>query len=81
MKSSNLSKLAGSSLIALSLAFAVSALPVSAQNNSDPNRTTLDTTPLQESENDNNHWGALGLLGLIGLANLFRKDDEPVHHR
>jgi hypothetical protein len=81
MKSSNLSKLAGSSLIALSLAFAVSALPVSAQNNSDPNRTTLDTTPLQESESDNNHWGALGLLGLIGLANLFRKDDEPVHHR
>lgn len=87
MKRSDLSKVAGAGVIALSLAILPGVMPASAQTdtapagtNNDPNRTVVDTTPLQESEDDNNHWGALGLLGLIGLANLFRKD-EPTRFR
>lgn len=89
MKRSQLSKVAGAGVIALSLAILPGVMPASAQTdtapagsntNNDPNRTVVDTTPLQESESDNNHWGALGLLGLIGLANLFRKD-EPTRFR
>ena len=90
MKRSDLSKVAGAGVLALSLAILPGVMPASAQtntapagtngNNNDPNRTVVDTTPLQESESDNNHWGALGLLGLIGLANLFRKD-EPTRFR
>ncbi|MBW4662701.1 MAG: WGxxGxxG-CTERM domain-containing protein [Chroococcus sp. CMT-3BRIN-NPC107] len=81
---SKLSKIAGASVIAVSLAVMPLSLPVSAQN-ADPtaptttqtspesNAPTIDTTPFQETKNDNNNWGWLGLLGLIGLANLFRK--------
>ncbi len=82
--SSKLSKIAGASVIAASLAVMPLSLPVSAQN-ADPtaptttqtspesNSPTIDTTPFQETRDDNNNWGWLGLLGLIGLANLFRK--------
>ncbi len=90
MKNSNVSKIAGASLIALSLSFLPSHLPASAQNSTTttPNNTTatdskkpiLDTTPFQETKNDHNNWGWLGLLGLIGLANLFRKDEHHAHH-
>ncbi len=81
---SKLSKIAGASVIAASLAVMPLSLPVSAQN-ADPNAPTttqtspesnaptFDTTPFQETKDDNNNWGWLGLLGLIGLANLFRK--------
>jgi hypothetical protein len=81
---SKLTKIAGASVIAASLALMPLSLPVSAQN-ADPNAPTIiqtspesnglirDTTPFQENRNDNNNWGWLGLLGLIGLANLFRK--------
>jgi len=83
MKNSNLSKIAGASLLALSLSLLPSQLPASAQNNNttttDNNKPTLDTTPFQETKNDNNNWGWLGLLGLIGLANLFRKDEHHEH--
>lgn len=84
---SDISKNAAATLIALSLAVLPSAMPASAQtesapaqNNSDSNGVVLDRTPLQESKEDNNHWGALGLLGILGLANLFRKD-EPKRYR
>ncbi|MEG4068708.1 WGxxGxxG family protein [Microcoleus sp. Pol11C2] len=84
---SDISKTAAATLIALSLAVLPSAMPASAQtesaptqNNSDSNGVVLDRTPLQESKEDNNHWGALGLLGILGLANLFRKD-EPKRYR
>ena len=87
VKPSDLSKNTAATLIALSLAVLPSAMPASAQTNSAPaqnntesNGVVLDTTPLQESKNDNNHWGALGLLGILGLANLFRKD-EPKRYR
>ena len=83
MKNSNLPKIAGASLLALSLSLLPSQLPASAQNNNttttDNNKPTLDTTPFQETKNDNNNWGWLGLLGLIGLANLFRKDEHHTH--
>lgn len=88
MKNSNLSKIAGASLLALSLSLLPSQLPASAQDNTTtPNNTTttdnkkpvLDSTPFEETKNDNNNWGWLGLLGLIGLANLFRKDEHQEH--
>lgn len=82
-----MNKYAASALLALSLATLPSAMPAQAQTNSDPaqnntnsNRVILDRTPFQESKDDNNHWGALGLLGILGLANLFRKD-EPKRYR
>lgn len=87
VKPSDISKNAAATLIALSLAVLPSAMPASAQTNSAPaqnnnnsNGVVLDRTPLQESKEDNNHWGALGLLGILGLANLFRKD-EPKRYR
>ncbi len=87
MKDLNLSKIAGASLLAASIAILPLSLPASAQTNTQPNTTTedktsptFDTTPFQETKNDNNNWGWLGLLGLIGLANLFRKPKEPVRY-
>ncbi|MBW4574937.1 MAG: WGxxGxxG-CTERM domain-containing protein [Aphanothece sp. CMT-3BRIN-NPC111] len=80
MKPSHLSKFAGASLLALSLTILPLAVPASAQDNSGANKTTLDTTPLQETKNDGDqNYGWLGLLGLIGLANLFRKEKAHVH--
>lgn len=83
MKNSKLSAIAGASVLAASLAVMPLSLPVSAQTDStaptttqtspESNAPTIDTTPFQETKNDNNNWGWLGLLGLIGLANLFRK--------
>lgn len=86
MKVSNFSKVVGASVIAASLAIFPLSLPGSAQTDTQPTTTTpnttiedntsptVDTTPFQESENDQNpNFGWLGLLGLIGLANLFRK--------
>ena len=59
-------------IIALTLAIFPASLPAHAQTN--PNNTTIiDRTPFQETTDDNNNWGWLGLLGLIGLANLFRQ--------
>ena len=87
VKPLNISKTTAATLIALSLAVLPSAMPASAQtesapaqNNNNSNGVVLDRTPLQESKEDNNHWGALGLLGILGLANLFRKD-EPKRYR
>jgi hypothetical protein len=87
VKPSNISKTTVATLIALSLAVLPSAMPAEAQTNSDPaqnntgsNGAVLDRTPFQESKDDNQHWGALGLLGILGLANLFRKD-EPKRYR
>ncbi|MFB2917839.1 MULTISPECIES: WGxxGxxG family protein [Aerosakkonema] len=78
MKPSNLSKLVGASVIALSLTILPSTLPAAAQNNTNVDRSgpVIDRTPFQETRDDNNNWGWLGLLGLIGLANLFRKEPE-----
>lgn len=81
------SKIVGASVLAASVTLLPLALPVSAQTDTQPSTTTedktsptFDTTPFQETKNDNNNWGWLGLLGLIGLANLFRKPKEPVRY-
>ena len=76
MKRSDLSKVVGAGVLSLSLAIVPLSLPAFAQNNAESNAPTLDTTPFQETKDDNNNWGWLGLLGLIGLANLFRKPKE-----
>lgn len=85
MKRSNLSKFVGAGVLTLSIAILPLSLPASAQTGTQPNTTTedttsptIDTTPFQETKDDNNNWGWLGLIGLIGLANLFRKPQEPV---
>lgn len=87
MKTSDLSKIFGASALAASIAILPLSLPASAQTDTQTSPTTenttsptFDTTPFQETENDNNNWGWLGLLGLIGLANLFRKPKEPVRY-
>lgn len=80
MKISDLSKIFGASVLAATIAIIPLSLPASAQTDTQPSTTTedktsptFDTTPFQETKNDNNNFGWLGLLGLIGLANLFRK--------
>ena len=87
MKISDLSKIFGASVLAASIAILPLSLPASAQTDTQSSPTTedrtsptIDTTPFQETRNDNNNWGWLGLLGLIGLANLFRKPKEPVRY-
>lgn len=80
MKRSNLSKVVGAGILTLNLAILPLSLPASAQSNAESNTPTVDTTPLQETEDDNNNWGWLGLIGLVGLVNLFRKSKPPVRH-
>lgn len=72
-------KIVGAGILALSLAVVPATLPAAAQNNS--NAPALDTTPFQETKDDNNNWGWLGLVGLIGLANLFRKPKSQTVYR
>ncbi len=79
MKRFNLSKVVGASVLSLSLAILPLSLPASAQTSTESNQPTIDTTPFQETRDDNNNWGWLGLIGLIGLANLFRKPKETTH--
>lgn len=84
MKSSDLSKVVGASVLALSVAILPLSLPASAQTSTEPNPTNvdnngpvLDTTPFQETRGVADNWGWLGLIGLLGLLNLFRKGEEP----
>jgi hypothetical protein len=83
-----LSKIAGAGILSLSLAVMPLVLPVSAQTdtgspqtNTESNGPTVDSTPLQETKNDQNNFGWLGLLGLIGLANFFRNSDRSAVDR
>lgn len=83
MKRSDLSKLVGAGILAISLTTLPLSLPASAQSPDasptveDTTKPTFDTTPLQETKDDNNNLGWLGLIGLIGLVNLFRKPKQP----
>lgn len=93
MKHSNLSKILGSGVLALSLAVLPSTLPASAQTSTsptttttsptttttDPNTSTTTTTYRTEGDRDFD-WGWLGLLGLAGLAGL-RRREEPTRYR
>jgi hypothetical protein len=92
---SNLSKIAGASILALSLA----TLPAYAQTNTAPGGTgggtTGDTngtmtdhtqgagTDATTTRNDDGFdWGWLGLIGLAGLAGLAgKKREEPARYR
>lgn len=80
MKCSNLSKVIGSGVLALSLATMPLTLPASAQNNNQSEGPVVDTTPFQETKNDFNNFGWLGLIGLVGLVNLLRKGKNSEHH-
>lgn len=90
MNNSKLSKVIGASIVAATLAVMPLSMPASAQTDTAPTTTqtspesnapTIDTTPFQETRNDNNNWGWLGLLGLIGLANFLRKPKQTVAYR
>lgn len=88
MKHNSLSKIASAGVLTLSLAL-LPSLPSYAQTTTSPTTTptvestgpVLDTTPFQETRDDNNNWGWLGLLGLLGLLNLFRKPKAPTVYR
>jgi hypothetical protein len=84
MKRSDVSKILGSTVLALSLAIAPTVLPASAQTNTSPDGTTTDTTTTDRSLTDGNYadgdWGLLGLLGLFGLfGRKSRRDDNTVY--
>ncbi|HEY9805195.1 MAG TPA: WGxxGxxG family protein [Candidatus Obscuribacterales bacterium] len=81
MKRTTLSKLVGAGVLAASLAVVPLSLPSHAQDSNPNNNPTLDTTPFQETKDDNNNLGWLGLIGLLGLANLFRKPKENVRYQ
>lgn len=89
MKLSNLSKIAGASVLALSLA----TLPAQAQTNGNAggatggttteNSQTTGTDATTTTRNDDGFdWGWLGLIGLAGLAGLAgKKRDQPATYR
>ncbi|MEH2416855.1 WGxxGxxG family protein [Nostoc sp.] len=72
MKRSNISKILGSSVLALSLATLPTVLPASAQTtttttpDASVSGTTTDRTATDRNYQDGD-WGLLGLLGLFGL--------------
>ncbi|MEH2243792.1 WGxxGxxG family protein [Nostoc sp.] len=82
MKRFNLSKILGSSVLALSLATLPTVLPASAQTTTTPDATVTNTTT-DRTATDGNYrhrdWGLLGLLGLFGLfGRKSRRDNETV---
>ena len=84
---SNLSKIVGASVLALSLA----TLPAQAQTNDNTGGTTGTTTENTQTTgtdatttrtDDGFDWGWLGLIGLAGLAGLAgKKRAEPTVYR
>ncbi|MFN6465358.1 MAG: WGxxGxxG family protein [Nostoc sp. DedVER02] len=84
MKRFNVSKILGSTVLALSLATLPTVLPASAQTTSTSDGTTTTTT--DNTSTDRNYrdgdWGLLGLLGLFGLfGRKSRKADDNVGYR
>lgn len=82
MKRFNVSKAFGISFLALSLATLPVTLPASAQTNTAPDGTAVDTTtnrPATDGDFSDGDWGLLGLLGLFGLfGRRSRKYDDSV---
>ncbi|MEH2164338.1 MAG: WGxxGxxG family protein [Nostoc sp.] len=81
MKRFNISKILGTTVLALSLATLPTVLPASAQTTTTPDSTTTTTT--DSTTTDRNYrdgdWGLLGLLGLFGLfGRKSRKADDNV---
>lgn len=84
MKRFNLSNVAGSTVLALSLAIVPSVIPASAQTTTSPDGTVTDTTTTDRPLTDGNYadgdWGLLGLLGLFGLfGRKSRKHDDTAY--
>jgi MYXO-CTERM domain-containing protein len=76
VKRFNVSKILGSTVLALSLATLPTVLPASAQTT-----TTTDSTTTDRNYSDGD-WGLLGLLGLFGLfGRKSRKADDNVAYR
>jgi MYXO-CTERM domain-containing protein len=85
VKRFNVSKILGSTVLALSLATLPTVLPASAQTTTTPDATVTDTTT-DDTTTDRNYrdgdWGLLGLLGLFGLfGRKSRKADDNVAYR
>ncbi len=85
MKRFNISKILGSTVLALSLATLPTVLPASAQTTATPDATINDTTTDRTTTDRNYQDGDWGLLGLLGLFGLFgrksRKADDTVGYR
>ena len=75
MKLSNLYKLSGTSLLAISLAVIPFTASSQAQVDDEPGVAIVET------EDDGFDWGWLGLLGLLGLAGLAGKNKNHETHR
>ena len=75
MKNSKGLRILSVSAIAAGLLLLPGTLAATAQTESQEG-PVLDTTPFQETSNDLNNWGWLGLLGLVGLANFFRSPER-----
>jgi MYXO-CTERM domain-containing protein len=81
MNLSNLSKIAGASVLMLSVA----VLPASATNTAPATDTTTEAIgDAAESATDRNYadgdWGLLGLLGLFGLLGRRSRTEEPARY-
>ena len=75
MKLSNLYKLSGTGLLAISLAVIPFTASSQAQVEAEPGVAVIET------EDDSFDWGWLGLLGLLGLAGLAGKNKQHETHR
>lgn len=81
MKFTNLSKVVGAGVLALSAAV-VPYMPASAQTDTGINTPTEGVITEDVSENDGFDWGWLGLIGLFGLAGLAgKKRTAPTAYR
>ncbi|WP_375514482.1 WGxxGxxG family protein [uncultured Nostoc sp.] len=85
MKRFNVSKILGSTALALSLATLPTVLPASAQTTSTTDGTVTNTTTDRAATDRNYRDGDWGLLGLLGLFGLFgrksRKADDNIAYR
>lgn len=75
MKLSNIYKLSGTGLLAISLAVIPFTASSQAQIEEDPGITVVET------EDNSFDWGWFGLLGLLGLAGLAGKNKNHEVHR
>jgi MYXO-CTERM domain-containing protein len=82
VKRFNVSKILGSTVLALSLATLPTVLPASAQTTTTPDTTTTTDNTATDRNYRDGDWGLLGLLGLFGLfGRKSRKADDNVAYR
>ena len=71
---------AGVQIIGIAFALVIAAamaLPVAAQEATEPAVTTTAQVDVADEDEGFNDWGILGLAGLAGLAGLLRRQDRP----